>query len=67
MYVTELPELTKLLSKESVYDLLAYEEKGDGAGIKIIQLMFHSLMTNDKSVIENNLQALMTRLKKAGE
>ncbi|XP_049870761.1 mannose-6-phosphate isomerase [Pectinophora gossypiella] len=59
-FLSKLPELTSILSKESVDVLQACEGQGDND--KVLRDVFHSLMTSDKTAIANSLQSLLTRL-----
>lgn len=62
--VPDLPELTSILPKDSVDNLLAYQEQGESG--TVLRPVFQALMTSDKGAIGKSLQSLLDRLEKAG-
>ncbi|XP_026744496.1 mannose-6-phosphate isomerase [Trichoplusia ni] len=62
-YLKNLPELTSILSKDSVDNLLAYQEQGESG--TVLKPLFQALMTSDKGAITKSLQSLLDRLEKA--
>ncbi|CAK1579274.1 unnamed protein product [Parnassius mnemosyne] len=58
-FLKKLPELTKILSKESVNSLIQNEDDNPEL---LIKQVFQSLMTCDKSVVANSLEELLKRL-----
>ncbi|GBP47959.1 Mannose-6-phosphate isomerase [Eumeta japonica] len=65
-FLQRVPELTEMLSEESVQAVLSLNEQGDNAKAALKKL-FCSLMTTDKEVIAKNLQNLLARLKIQGD
>lgn len=60
---TGLPELTLILNKDKVEELLLYKEQGDSTALKQV---FQSLMAIDKAAISLSLQNLLARLETEG-
>ncbi|XP_063542506.1 mannose-6-phosphate isomerase [Cydia strobilella] len=61
-HLRKLPELTRILSEESVNTFLAHKESGE-SGVALKQV-FSSLMTCDKAAVAGSLQSLLDRLEK---
>ncbi|XP_063827529.1 mannose-6-phosphate isomerase [Ostrinia nubilalis] len=61
IFLTKLPELTEILSADSVSALLAQEDHGDQ---NILKQVFHSLMTASKDTIASSLSKFLTRMEK---
>ncbi|XP_013193955.1 mannose-6-phosphate isomerase [Amyelois transitella] len=61
-YLSQLPELTQILAKESVNALLSLDDAEDGSGL--LKQVFHDLMVCEKQVIASSLKNFLSRLEK---
>ncbi|KAJ2947417.1 hypothetical protein O0L34_g17196 [Tuta absoluta] len=61
-FLSNLPELTSILSKEAVDTLQANEDQGDSG--PVLKTVFHSLMSCDKTTLANSLTSYLDRLEK---
>ncbi|KOB72543.1 Mannose-6-phosphate isomerase [Operophtera brumata] len=59
-FIRKLPELSQILSKESVDSFLSHGEQGESD--KVLKPVFHSLMSCDKDAVANSLKSLLERL-----
>ncbi|XP_014359243.2 mannose-6-phosphate isomerase [Papilio machaon] len=63
-FLSKLPELTEILSKDSLDGILKYEE-GDSA--LVLKKVFDSLMSNDKTIVAKSLEKYIKRISSADE
>ncbi|XP_013139776.1 PREDICTED: mannose-6-phosphate isomerase [Papilio polytes] len=63
-FLTKLPELTGILSKDSLHGILNYE---DGDSTLILKNVFDSLMSCDKTIVAKSLEDYYKRLSSADE
>lgn len=61
-YLARIPELTKILSEESVTVLMTHDEQGDSG--KALKMVFQSLMITNSDVIVESLNKFLKRLGK---
>ncbi|KPJ14523.1 Mannose-6-phosphate isomerase [Papilio machaon] len=64
IFLSKLPELTEILSKDSLDGILKYEE---GDSTLVLKKVFDSLMSNDKTVVAKSLEKYIKRLSSADE
>ncbi|XP_068622671.1 mannose-6-phosphate isomerase [Battus philenor] len=63
-FLHKIPELSEILTKDSVNDLLNYKE---GDSTIVLKQIFESLMTCDKDVVAKSLEKYITRLNSSDE
>lgn len=65
MRFPDLPELSNMLSKESVDALQSCKEQGDNG--PILKSVFQSLITSDKTIVATTLLVILDRLSNEGK